>query len=319
MTVSNHSNLLIKIDQGMDRSLVLTWLNSIVDCALKVGLRVRDAICHYLGKNTQTSQKDYWNYLRQKSVTQCAVGMVPVLGYYIGVRMLRTKETAQINAAYAEFETQRCAGNYDNSNIDQLVETLSPEKRAVLWKHSDFAFAMLLNDPSNLQQIPVELLYDPAFMEGLVKVKKLAEYVVYKSKLGLDVDYLANCLRKTGQTDLAEEVLKPSTGKRLRQEHQLAHDDEPVSNTVEVAGQQISPEALLDIEDVQEAHKSEKAKAKALESLGLGNAFAIDIDLEDGLTTRVTDSEELVTVPEEYRNASGGNFYDVDISDGDGI
>src|ERR1700733_8403081 len=150
MTVSRCSSLLIKIDQGMDRSMLFTWINNLVDCALKLGLRVHDAYCRYAGKEVQTPQKDYWNYLRQKDVTICMVGLVPALGS-IGIRVLQSREKAQVQALYEEFDKMLLHGC--PASIEDRLERISPEELAMLWKHPDFALRMLRKDTNNLHYV----------------------------------------------------------------------------------------------------------------------------------------------------------------------
>lgn len=243
MTISHRSNLLIKIDQAMDRSLALGWLNNIVDCALKLGLRVHDAICYCLGKNTQTSQKDYWNYLRQKKITQCVVGAFPVAGYF-GIKMLKAREAALIDKVYGTFMDLKNQGR----STDMALVGINLEDQALLWKHPQFALMRLKEDPSHLQYIPVELLYDPRFMTSALKDgiggKKLAEHIMQHDDLGLDAGYLANCLRDAGHDGMAYEM----EGRAHEMQHPKEVAIEKERNAKASAGQKANKEQLGSLE-----------------------------------------------------------------------
>lgn len=234
MKVGDHSNLLIQIDRGMDRSLVFTWLNSLVDCVFKFGLGALDAINGCRGKNTQTSQKDYWNYLRQKNVTQCAVGAIPVLGYFC-ISMIRAKENAQGDSLYRDFTSK--IKTKAHSDMNKRLASYSPEDQALLWKNKNFALMMVDDKPKNLQHVPVELLYDFGFLVDVLGNERSAKYIVMHGNLGLDADYLAKCLTEAGHVDLANKVC----GKGSLETHMLTHG---VDGTVPTT----SVKALYDIE-----------------------------------------------------------------------
>jgi len=220
------SRLLIRADQGMDNSILFTWLNNMVDCALKLGLWARDAICRCGAKNAQPSQKDYWNYLRQKDVTMCAIGSFPILGYF-GVRALKAREPQ---------ETIRARQTWVVNPQD-----LTARQEALLWKDSTYVLIMLEDNLANFEHVSTELLYDPKFMKDVLNNANRRTHIVYKSNLGLDKGYLAKCLTELGHDDLAKEVLNPTTGQRVVKERLLSHSatpedeqDEPSSNLYDV-------------------------------------------------------------------------------------